>query len=116
MSSVTNAHWQLARRLAAREVSDGEFCSSIGTSIDGVVGYGVELLRNARVTRDADAVEFGLFLGHRFGITDQHLDVLLQLADADWHKQHENVVGGLALLRSPSSVETLYRLALARFD
>lgn len=116
MSSVTKAQWQLARRLIAGEISDGEFCTSIGTTIGGAVSHGVELLRDACAKKDAHAVEFGLFIGHRFGVTDRHLDVLLQLADADWHTQHENVVRGLAQLRSPESVESLYRLALARFD
>ncbi len=58
-------------------------------------------------------VEFGLYLGHRFGISPDYLDALLGLASADWHERHEDVVDGLAKLKAPASANGLYEAALA---
>ena len=43
-----------------------------------------------------------------FGFTMGHLDLLVQLASADWHHAHENVVSALAQLRAPAAVDALY--------
>jgi len=77
---------------------------------------GVTMLRRALAEHDGVAVEFGLYLGHRFGITDDYSDVLNELADAPWHKRHEDVIMGLAKLRSASSVDALFRAGLAKHD
>jgi PBS lyase HEAT-like repeat len=116
MSLVSKEQWQLAQALAAGRVSEKAFCESLSTNVEDVPGIGLQLLRKASDEHDADGVEFGLYLGHRFGFTEGHLPILLHLAGEDWHTQHENVVDGLARLRAPSSIATLYRTALARLD
>lgn len=107
--------WESAAGLLAGKLSEVEFCEAIGTTIERVEEDGLRLIGEACAARDADAVELGLFIGHRFGFTERHLGVLLELAEADWHQRHEDVVDGLAKLRAPSSVESLARLATARF-
>ena len=42
---------------------------------------------------------------------EDHLDLLVQLASADWHHKHEDVVSALGQLRSPAAVEALYHAA-----
>jgi hypothetical protein len=116
MSSVTSEHWQLVRRLLVGEISNSDFCDLLSTTVDNASDVSIEVLRNGFLQKDAAAVEFGLFIGHRFGIKAQHLDILLELANADWHQQHEDVVSGLDLLRCPLSIDVLYQLALAKFD
>lgn len=116
MSSVSSEHWQLASALAAGRISNQEFCDALSTKADDAAALGFRWLKTALAEHDPEGVEFGLFIGHRFGFIESHLQVLLRLADEGWHTQHENVVDGLAVLHSPLSVDTLYRTALARFE
>ncbi len=46
-----------------------------------------------------------------FGITMDHLSLLIQLESADWHRRHEDVVNALAELKSPEAVSALYHAA-----
>jgi hypothetical protein len=76
---------------------------------------GQAMLVRALNERDAIGVEFGLYLGHRFGICEECLDVLLGLAGESWHERHEDVVDALVKLKSARSVESLLRTAKTRF-
>ena len=78
-------------------------------------GAGRAMLVRALQERDATGVEFGLYLGHRFGISEEYLDVLLGLAGESWHERHEDVIDGVAKLKSPRSVESLFRTAVTTF-
>ena len=46
-----------------------------------------------------------------FGITADHLELLVQLASAYWHRRHEDVASALDHLRTPAAVDALYHLA-----
>jgi len=116
MSSLADTYIRLAGNLWTGKVSDAEFCAAFSTSVVDVKGFGLRVLQEAVATQDGVLVELGLYVGHRFGFTDEHLGVLMILAGADWHTQHENTVDGLAELRAPSSIDTFYRTATARFD
>jgi HEAT repeat protein len=70
---------------------------------------GLQLLRQAVQDRDRDDVEFALIVCYKFGFEADHLDLLLQLADADWHRRHEDVVTALGNLKDPRAVDALYR-------
>jgi hypothetical protein len=64
---------------------------------------------------DATSAEFGLYLGGLFGTTDEYIDVLLELANAQWHEIHELVIDSISALRSPKSIDTLVRTATTHF-
>ncbi|MQY25038.1 HEAT repeat domain-containing protein [Nocardia aurantia] len=71
---------------------------------------GLTLLHEALENRDADEVELSMIVCSLFGGYDsEHLQVLLQLADADFHQQHESVVRLLGDLRSSAAVDVLER-------
>lgn len=72
---------------------------------------GLDLLRDAVARRDPVDVELALIVCFRFGLSDDHLPLLHELADADWHERHEDVAEALAELRSPTSVDALAHLA-----
>lgn len=72
---------------------------------------GLCLLRDAVERRDGLDVEMALIVCAKFGFTMDHLDLLVQLASADWHHKHEDVVSALGQLRSPTAVEALYHAA-----
>jgi hypothetical protein len=72
---------------------------------------GLCLLRDAADRQDGLDVEMALIVCATFGFTMDHLDLLVQLASADWHHKHEDVVSALGQLRSPAAVEALYHAA-----
>jgi hypothetical protein len=69
---------------------------------DGV-GLGQALLAPAALDRDADGVEYALIVCFSFGFTDELLPNLVQLAFADWHQCHGDVVSALDDLRSTAA-------------
>ncbi len=73
------------------------------------------MLRRALEERDPVGVEFGLYLGHRCGISQDYLDVLLALGVESWHERHEDVVDALAKLKALASVDVLFRTALVNY-
>jgi HEAT repeat protein len=72
---------------------------------------GLTLLRDAVARRDPVDVELALVVCFRFGLSQQHRDLLHVLASADWHRRHEDVVTALGRLRSPDCVDALLHLA-----
>ncbi len=72
---------------------------------------GLRLLRDAVDRQDGLDVEMALIVCAAFGFTIDHLDLLAQLATADWHHKHEDVVSALGQLRSPVAVDALYHAA-----
>lgn len=72
---------------------------------------GLDLLWDAARRRDAVDVELALVVCFAFGFTMGHLGLLIELARADWHHSHENVVTGLARLRSPEAAGALEHAA-----
>lgn len=72
---------------------------------------GIRLLRDAVDRHDGLDVEMALIVCATFGFTTDHLGLLVQLASADWHHKHEDVVSALGQLRSPRAVEALYQAA-----
>ena len=72
------------------------------------------MLRRAIEEKDPDGVEFGLYLSGLFGPSPEHLDLLLELANADWHRSHELAVDYLSYFNAPVSAATFHRAALAQ--
>lgn len=65
---------------------------------------GLNLLRDALRCRDEEDAEMALVVCSTFGITPDHLQPLLELFSADWHKKHEDVVTALLVLHAPAAV------------
>jgi hypothetical protein len=107
MSFVSPDKQQLILDLLLQKVSERDFYSRFPTTPSEASASGAAMLRRALEEQDRVAVEFGLYLGHRFGITPDYLDALEKLAGTAWHERHEDVVAGLAKLASPSSVIAL---------
>lgn len=65
---------------------------------------GLDLLREALRRRDEQDTEMALIVCFTFGFTSDHLQPLLELSAADWHKKHEDVVWALRGLHTPAAV------------
>lgn len=72
---------------------------------------GARLLRDALEGADGDTAEMALIVTAAFGVSSDHLDPLLDLATAGWHRVHEDVATELGRLKSPAAVEVLHYLA-----
>lgn len=72
---------------------------------------GLRLLRDAVDRQDAVDVSMALAVCFVFGITMDHLDLLVQLESADWHREHENVVTALGQLKTSAAVDALCHAA-----
>jgi hypothetical protein len=114
VSFVSPSKQQLILDLLLGRVSAQQFYAAYPTSEATASGEGSEMLKRAVEEQDGVAAEFGLYLGHKFGITPEYLEPLNALADAEWHQRHEDAVAGLAKLHHPSSVEPLYGAARLR--
>ncbi len=98
--------------LLANRISEDEFLREIGIGRESASGFALRMLEGAYHENNGDDVEFGLYLGFRFGFTPEFLDVLIRLSDADWHQRHEDVVAALDDLRDLRATEALYRATL----
>jgi hypothetical protein len=112
--SVTPGDRQVIYGLAfipgrGRQSSRADVLRHFGTA-DGHA-LGLRLLRDAVDRRDGMDVDAALAVCGTFGITADHLELLVQLASADWHRDHEDVATGLDHLRTPAAVDALYHLA-----
>ena len=86
-----------------------EFLQRFGVT-DGKA-LGRDLLRDAAARRDPADVEYAMIVCFVFGFADDLVQLLIELAFATWHEDHENVAWALQGLRSPLSVDALKHLA-----
>lgn len=82
-----------------------EFLRAFGAPDGGVLG--LDLLRNAADRRDPIDVELALVVGFRFGFSGEHVELLIALAFADWHRSHQDVALALGHIHSQASVDAL---------
>lgn len=115
MSYVSKVQQKLVTDLLLSRLSEKEFLRRFPMDRRSASAVTLDILRRGRDAHDAVDVEFGLYLGHHFGFTLEHVDVLCTLADAPWHECHEDVVDALASLKVPRAVDALYRAAAAEF-
>jgi hypothetical protein len=114
-SVVSEREKKLVIELLLHRMSEDQFLRDFPLGSEAAASAaGLAMLREAVRTSDPVGVEFGLYLGHRFGISADYLDVLCELATANWHQRHEDVVAALGKLKSPMSVDALYNAALLR--
>jgi hypothetical protein len=111
---VTPEDWQVVSSLVfipgrGRGGSSEDVLRHFGT--DDGHALSISLLRDAVDRQNAGDVEAALIVCFTFGITMDHLDLLVQLESADWHRRHEDVVNALNELKSPAAVDALYHAA-----
>lgn len=76
---------------------------------DDGVKLGARLLREALEAEDMVEVEMAIVVTSVFGLSSDHLQPLIALAGADWHRKHEDVVSMLGDMGDPAAVEVLAR-------
>lgn len=90
-------------------ISPDDFLKRFGAE-DGKA-LGLHLLLDAVERNNGVDVELALIVCFTFGFTEDHVAPLVQLATADWHVTHEDVVTALGILRAPAAVDALFQAA-----
>ena len=73
----------------------------------------LEKLESATLAMDAKAVELALNEAFTLGLHNQMSEVLITLADAQWHARHEDVALALQEIGGSVAVSALERLAIS---
>ena len=90
-----------------------EFLNGFQVDVTKSFNYIIELLQTAYNEKNADDVEYCLFIGFAFDLfTKDFTFILCKLIEVDWHYQHENIASILQMLKAPQSVNSLYHAAL----
>ena len=114
-SAMTQDEKNLILDLAMERLSEQDFLNRSSIDLHGdSAGLG-QMLDDAQSRKDLAQLECILILFFRFGGEEKYTFPLCQLLGEDWHIQHENIVMLLQKIRDPSSVECLYRAAIAHF-
>jgi len=109
--SVDERQKELIFSLAIGKTSEAEFLRQFPASFEEKSSLGLKVLQFALSARDLDAVEAGIILACHFGMGNDYVGVLEQLAGEDWHHKHEDIIFGLGKLASPTSIDAIHRAA-----
>jgi hypothetical protein len=91
-----------------RRISTEEFARRFPSSVqDGKLA--LELLEAANKARKAEDLQCVLIVGFTFGFSRQHRDILVHLANVDWHHSHEDIVSSLENWPTAETVEALFQ-------
>jgi hypothetical protein len=85
-----------------------EFLQRFPSAVEGG-RLALHVLEDAFRSRDAEQLQCALVIGFVFGFVPDHVGVLSQLIDADWHYSHEDAVSALDHVRAAGAVEPLFR-------
>ncbi|HKP96265.1 MAG TPA: hypothetical protein VJ385_10945 [Fibrobacteria bacterium] len=113
MSFLAESQRKLILDLLLKRIPEERFFSDYPADPRSIHSLILGMLQRGLAEKDADAVDLGLMLMHRYGVSKDYLEVLHALALEPWHTSHENVVSGLAKIKDPSSVDVLARTAVA---
>jgi hypothetical protein len=72
------------------------------------------LLELAEQDRSAEDLQCALIVGHAFGFTSDHKDILCRLIDDEWHYCHEDIVSALEAIQTGDrdTVNALYQASV----
>jgi len=86
-------------------LTKSEFLAQFGVQ-DGVA-LGVAILADAVARHDTGELSDGLVVTFTFGVSEDHLPLLIDLLDVSWHVEKEDIVSLLGEFHRPDLVDTL---------
>ena len=103
--------------LGLDKISKEQFIKKFSVDINNNPNYVMELLVCAYNEKNADDVEYALTVAYKLNlITERYVTILCDLLEERWHYRHEDIAKILQSMKSPSSIESLYRTALTKFE
>jgi hypothetical protein len=94
-----------------RKISKEEFVRRFPAAIRGG-SLSVDIIDQAVRDRSAKDLVCAMIIGHSFGFSSGHEEILCRLAFEDWHWSHESIVGALELgeFKDERCIDALYHL------
>lgn len=117
MILMTKVERELLYKLMKRTIMPEMFLEGFTTNICEKPIYINELLERAYLEREANDIEYLLTAIFRFKLfLEEYVDILCKLISETWHYQHENIASIFQKIRSPKSIECLYKAAITQFE
>lgn len=102
---------------ALKKITKEDFLSTYSVNPAIEKQHVLQLLEKAYQEKNADDVDILLVLGFLFDVfSKDYIDILCKLIVEDWHYKHEDIALVLQKLKSPESIDALYKTALAKFE
>lgn len=114
---MTNAERELVNFLMRKSISNEDFRNRFTVDVVRNPNYIIQLLEIAYTEKNSDDVENAMFIGFVFNLfTEEFITILSKLIGEPWHYQHEDIAMIFQKLKSPQTIECLYKTALTRFE
>lgn len=108
---------ELVKNFIANSLSKEQFLNSFTVDILNNHGYIINLLEEAYKEKDANDVDYLLYLIFTFDlVTEEYIDLLIKLMYAPWHYKHEDIATIFQSFKFPQTVECLYKTAITEFE
>jgi len=107
MFIAINTDFTIQDELKVRQIKN-KFIDNFTVDVTKEPEYVFDLLAAAYNEKNADDVEFSLYIGFAFDLfTEDFVDILCKLIEAEWHFRHEDIASILQRLKSPKAVNSL---------
>lgn len=103
-------------QLAQNSLSEEDFFKIFPFNLKSSNGKITDFIFEAIEEKDPVLVELAILLGFRFGFPSNSAEALCSLIVEPWHYKHEDIARALQKLKSPDTVECLYRASIMRLD
>jgi hypothetical protein len=114
---MTSSERDTINKLMSNLITTDIFIKDFSVDISTNPIYVKELLEIALAEKNTDDVEYVLYIGFTFNVfSEEYVEILSRLIEAKWHYQHENIAMILQKLKSPISVESLYKAAITEYE
>lgn len=113
---MTNEEKKIIMDFMLKNITKEDFLKLYPIDIKNNNTYILEALEDAYQKKNAEDVEYALLLGFSFGLSKNHVPILIKLLSVDWHYKHEDIAQLLQNFKDPRSIECLYKAALARYS
>ncbi|MHC1748011.1 MAG: hypothetical protein AB9856_06410 [Cellulosilyticaceae bacterium] len=114
---MTQKERELIRQLIRKSVSKEYFLENFTVNVSDDSDYIKQLLEIAYDEKEAYDIDYLLYIGFTFKLfTEEYIEILCKLIESMWHEQHENIAGIFQFLKSPQSIESLYKTVITQFE
>lgn len=115
---MTNQEKLLLNEYVSGNLSKEKFLKKYPVNLVENKQYIFSSLNEAYKNKNADDVGYTLLLlvfDEDFNKNDNYVEILCKLLYEDWHFSHENIVSLLQGIKSPESIDALFKTALTEF-
>lgn len=107
----------LIDKLIGEGITDQQFLKEFPVDILSNLDYFKNLLEVAYDEKNERDIDYLFYIGYTFNLfKEKDVDYLCKLVKEPWHHQHEDIATLFDFLKSPNSIECLYKTTLTEFE